>query len=482
MGKWLVLSWVLVLIATLVGMQAALFGTRGLPAPVQRWFGGAPAPLRKPMPAQKAAEPPAAPPVAKAEAKADAKTDAKLVQPESLEQGFIVMVTDKTRIANASSPIYMPSSHNGWNPSDPKMQLQAQSDQKWRIVWEKPTLDSRIAFKFARGAWEKVECDKDFKDIDNRMLPMVDVSGLKPGEKPVIELTIENWHDQMPGASGADAANRYRTINVSAGTLKRLEVVGGGGPGVRTLNRDLLVWLPPGYEEPENRTKTYPVLYLMDGQNLFDKHSAIPAEWGVDETAADLIKAGKIEPMIVVGVPHAGAKRSQEYTPFPMVDGAAPGGTEFIQFLMSEAMPRVARAFRVQTGPEHTGIGGSSLGAVIALEAATEHPDVFGKAICESMPLTMKDRAAFKHFATKQKWPGQIAMGMGGKEFGKDEGKESQNRQLTGAAAAFKELMNGKGLASDRFRLTVVEGAPHDETAWAKRLGAELEFLFPAKK
>ena len=83
-----------------------------------------------------------------------------------------------------------------WNPSDPKMQLQAQSDQKWRIVWEKPTLDSRIAFKFARGAWEKVETDKDFKDIDNRMLPMVDVSALKPGEKPVIELTIENYRKQ----------------------------------------------------------------------------------------------------------------------------------------------------------------------------------------------------------------------------------------------------------------------------------------------
>ena len=473
MGKWLALSWVLVLIATLVGMQGALFGTRGLPATVQRWFGGAPAPLRRVAPTPMEAQP---------AAKAEPKAGAKMVQPESLEQGFIVMVTDKTRIANASSPIYMPSSHNGWNPADPKMQLQAQSDQKWRIVWEKPTLDSRIAFKFARGAWERVETDKDFKDIDNRMLPMVDVSGLKPGEKPVIELTIEAWRDQMPGANVADANDRYRTINVGAGTLKRLEVVGGGGPGARTLNRDLLVWLPPGYEEPENRTRTYPVLYLMDGQNLFDKHGAIPAEGGVDETAAALIAAGKIEPIIVVGVPNAGAKRSQEYTPFAMIDGVRPGGTEFIAFLMNEAMPRVQRAFRVKSDPDNTAIGGSSLGAVIALEAATEHPGVFGKVICESMPMTTKERAAFKHFAAKKNWPRRIAMGMGGKEYGKDDKHEAQNRQLAGTAAAFKELMAGKGLASDRFRLIVDEGAPHDETAWAKRLGGELEFLFPAKK
>jgi predicted alpha/beta superfamily hydrolase len=186
--------------------------------------------------------------------------------------------------------------------------------------------------------------------------------------------------------------------------------------------------------------------------------------------------------MIVVGVPNAGAKRAEEYSPIAIVDNVAPAGSEFIAFLTGEAMPRVQRAFRVKTGPENTGIGGSSLGAVIAMEAATEHPEVFGKVICESMPMTTHERAVFKHFAAKKSWPRQIAMGMGGKEFGTDEKSEPQNRQLSATAAAFKELMAGKGLASDRFRLTVEEGAPHDETAWAKRLGGELEFLFPAKK
>ena len=129
MGKWFVWFWIIALISTLVGMQAFLFGTKGLPFRAR----GAPhgvtvAPSPAPQP------PPAAP------AKAGENTAGdKMVQPESLDQGFIIVVTDKSRHASAASPIHMPSSHNGWNPADPKMTLQAQSDSKWRIVWDKPT-------------------------------------------------------------------------------------------------------------------------------------------------------------------------------------------------------------------------------------------------------------------------------------------------------------------------------------------------------
>lgn len=476
MGRYFVIFWVVGVIGSIVGMQAALFGTKGLPRWAKDMFGSSTtmqtAAHPAPLPSAGNDQPAAAAP-------AGAKTGAKMVQPESLEQGFMVVVTDKARIANTSSPIFMPNSHNGWNPSDPKVQLTAQSDMRWRLVFEKPTLDSRIAFKFARGSWDNVESTADFKDVDNRMLPMVDISNLKPGEKPVIELEIVAWKDQAPGGAAASADNRYRTITVGAGRLERLEVVGGGGPGLTGLSRDALVWLPPGYDAPENKSRTYPVLYMADGQNLFQKHAGVPAEWSVDETAGRLIGENRIEPVIIVGIPHGGAKRSQEYLPIAVLDGVTPGAEGYIKFLTGEVMPRVERAFRVKTGPENTAIGGSSLGAVIAMEAATQRPEVFGKVLLESMPLANQFKPVFARFAQQKTWPTRVYFGMGGKEIPADAAASSQ---WSAGAQAFKELAAGKGLTDANFKFVLEPDAVHNEEAWAKRFGAAMEFLFPVVK
>jgi predicted alpha/beta superfamily hydrolase len=414
---------------------------------------------------------------AAAPAGAGAKAGAGKVQPESLAQGFIVVVTDETRTASAASPIYMPSSHNGWNPGDPKMKLEPQSDMKWRIEWSKPTLDSRVAFKFARGSWDAVETDAEFKDVENRMLPLVDASKLAPGEKPVIEFTVKGWKDKAPGgATKASATDRYRPIAVGAGTLRRVEVVGGGG--VPSLVRDVLVWLPPGYEDRANESRRYPVLYLMDGQNVFERLPGVPGEWGADETAARLIAEGKIEPLIIVGVPSAGAPRAQEYLTYPMVEGVTPRGAEFVDFLTGEVKPRVDRAFRTRPEAESTGVGGASLGASIALDAAQLRPDAFGKVLMESLPMVAGKRAAFAHFARAERWPAKVWFGMGGKE---DPKNAAVSEQSVAGAQAFAELARGKGLDGSRLRVQVDPEAEHNEVAWGKRLGAALEFLYPAK-
>jgi pullulanase len=398
-----------------------------------------------------------------------------MVQPESLPQGFIIVVDDTTKGASDASPIYLASSHNGWNPADPAMKLTRRSDMKWQIVLPKPTLDSRMAFKFARGAtWDLVEVDPDGKDIENRMLPAVDASKLGPGEKPVLEFAVPRWKDAKAAAPGA--SDPYRPIKVSAGTLRRVEVTGGGGDGTQT--RDLLVWLPPGYDDAANAARRYPVLYMQDGQNLFEKHGAIPAEWGVDETAARLIEEKAIEPLIVVGIPHAGAARMSEYAPVAMMDGVPPTGKRYIEFLLKEVKPRVDALFRTNPDAASTGIGGSSLGAAIAIEAATEHPEVFGKVLAESTPMTNKDRALFRYFAAKKTWPARIYFGMGGKELPNDPGTSAQ---LAASAQAFGELLKGKGFTGETLKIVVDPEAAHDEQAWAKRLPEALRFLFPPK-
>lgn len=465
MGKWFVWFWAVSVVGMLALMQVALFGTRGLPKPIRELFGSTTTMLTHDA----------------APAASTMADDKNMVDPESLPQGFIVVVTDKTKVANASSPIYMPSSHNGWNPGDKAMQLTAQSDMKWRIIWEKPKLDSRIAFKFARGSWESVECKPDFSNIENRLLPKVDITKLKSGEKPIIELEIAAWKDQAPGDPAKLELNRYRPITVSAGTLQRIEVIGGAQP---TISRDVLVWLPPGYDAPANADKHYSVLYLMDGQNVFEKLPSVPAEWNADETAAALIQKNEIEPIIIVGVPHARELRMSEYVPFAWSgsDKAPPRGKEFVNFLASEVKPRVDRAFRTKTDAANTAIGGASLGAVIAFEAATERPDVFGKVVAESMSfLGGKNRESFKHFAGKPKWPGTVVFGMGGKEGGKAATDDANNAGYVAGAQAFAELAKGKGLGQDRFKLVIDPDAVHNEEAWAKRLPDALKFLFPPK-
>lgn len=398
----------------------------------------------------------------------------RMVQPESLEQGFIIVVADQAKLASSESPIFMASSHNGWNPGDQNMKLSRRSDGKWQIAWKKPTLDSRIAFKFTRGSWDNVEMTAALENIDNRLLPEVDASRLAPGEQPVLEFTVPAWADQRQLDPAKLAGSPYREIKVSAGTIRRVDVLGGGAGPIR---RDLIVWLPPGYEAPENAQRDYPVLYMLDGQNIFDRMPGVPGEWKADETAAKLIAEGKIEPLIIVGIPHAGVQRPSEYLPYAALSGVEPNGSAFVQFLVDEVVPRIDRTFRTRKLREHRGIGGASLGGVMALEAGTEKPAIFGKVLAESTPLVVNKNAGFNHFAAKRNWPQKLYFGMGGRE----SGDAKANELYVASAQAFEELLAGKGLGKARAMVVIEPEATHDENAWAARLGSALVFLFPAQ-
>ena len=311
----------------------------------------------------------------------------EMISPETLPQGFVVIVTDANKQASASRPIYWASGKNSWNPGDNDYQLSPRSDGRWQIVFDGNSLGENVEFKFTLGGWGSVETDPEGQDIPNRTFPDVEVGSFKQGEKPVIELTVPRFR---VGGEGHAIAAEYRPLEVT-GTVKRLQVAGGAG-SADGMMRDLLVWLPPHYDE--NPGESYPVLYLMDGQNIFQKPSGTPAEWGADETATRLIQAGKIEPLIIVGVPHGGASRAEEYIPGSSASGKTifgrtPAGDDHVAWLAREVMPRVERAFRVRTGPANTGVGGASAGGLIALHAALERPDLFGRVFAESPALQL---------------------------------------------------------------------------------------------
>jgi predicted alpha/beta superfamily hydrolase len=407
-------------------------------------------------------------PAAEAAKAADAAPAAKMVRPESLEQGFVLVVKDAAGLASANSPIYLAGSHNGWDPSDRTQILTPRSDLRWQIVVPKLKSDAGLAFKFTRGNWDTCEVSDALADIDNRSLPMVDASKLAPGEKPIFEFVVPKWADQRPNSAARPDLDPYYTISAT-GTVRRVQVAGGGVPALR----DVLVWLPPGYEDEANKDRRYPVLYLQDGQNIFMKMPTAPGEWGADETATKLIEAGKVEPMIIVAMPNSGRGRMSEYSPFPIVNDAAPRGREYVQWLTSEVMPRIDRAFRTKTGPANTAIGGSSLGAVIALYAAQSRSDVFGSVLAESLPLTNADGAVATYFSTQSAWPSRLFLGVGGKEFDTPEA----SKRLVIATQALEAAIKSKS-ASTKVALAVDPAGEHNELAWSERFGRALEFLF----
>ena len=175
--------------------------------------------------------------------------------------------------------------------------------------------------------------------------------------------------------------------------------------------RFLRVWLPPQYDDAENSERHYPVLYLNDGQNLFEAATSFNGvEWQVDETADRLIRERALPSMIVVGIDNAGKDRLREYMPHrsmhPMTVRAQ--GRRYPVFLMKEVMPFVERTYRVATSPENTGLGGSSLGALIALYTAMARPGVFGRLLLESPSLWASNRQAIKESRTVRIWPERI--------------------------------------------------------------------------
>lgn len=241
--------------------------------------------------------------------------------------------------------------------------------------------------------------------------------------------------------------------------------------------RFLRVWLPPGYDARENSLRQYPVFYLNDGQNLFESSTSFNGvEWQVDETASRLILENVVPPMIIVGLDHAGKDRIREYLPYrslqPMILRVQ--GTRYPDFLIKEVMPLVSRNYRIASGEENTGLGGSSLGALISLYTAIVRPGVFGRLLLESPSLWSSNRQIIKESRLVKKWPERILLATGTAEAG----REDHDRSVVDDVRELAGIMRRAGLGDRRLRLVIEEGATHNESAWARRFPEDLTFLF----
>src|SRR5664279_3967775 len=245
--------------------------------------------------------------------------------------------------------------------------------------------------------------------------------------------------------------------------------------------RNLRVWLPANYFAPVNRNKRYPVLYMQDGQNLFDEATAFNHEWKFDETVQFLTGSMMIHPMIVVGIDNT-PRRSNEYLPYPDADNKALGkyemqdvhGKEYGDFVINEVMPLIQKKYRVLLGAHNTGIGGSSYGGVVTLYTVLAHPGVFGKALIESPPLLIGNKQLLQDAEKATQFPERMYVAIGTAE---DSDEKSSARDVD-AVQDLEKILRAKGLGPKKLKVVVEEGAKHNEIAWSKRLQRALVFLY----
>ena len=240
--------------------------------------------------------------------------------------------------------------------------------------------------------------------------------------------------------------------------------------------RMLRVWLPPDYDDAENM-REYPVLYLNDGQNLFDRATAYTGiEWQVDETVDRLIRERKIPPMIIVGIDNAADARVKEFVPYRSFHPPVlrPLGRKYPDFLVGEVMPFIEQRYRVARRVENTGLGGSSLGGLIALYTVMARPGSFGRLLVESPSLYISNRQLFRDSRGFRRWPTRVFLGVGTRETG----REDKDQEIVKDVRELEQILRRAGLSQERLRVRTDEGATHNEAAWAARFPEALTFLF----
>lgn len=337
-----------------------------------------------------------------------------------------------------------------WRPD--AVPLSLREDGRW-FAEVSVSRGAELEYKFTLGSWESVEKGSEGEELDNRRLVA--------NRDDVVQATVARWRNPGGGRVTGDSI----TGDLRVHERFRSSVLGN--------ERRLLVWLPPGYDPRASRL--YPVLYMQDGQNLFDTRTGFGGmEWNVDETANRLIRARRIRPLIIVGIENT-SSRIDEYTPSADPEYGGGGGGEYAQFLLDEVKPFIDRTYRTDARPEGTGVAGSSLGGLISLYLCKTRPDAFSRCAAMSPSLWWDDRRLLRECAEDDDaW-------MSGKRFwidvGTAEGGSSQVhvQNARDLAGVFAEA----GLRSGRdYTYYEDRGAGHNERAWSARFERVLRFLY----
>jgi len=254
----------------------------------------------------------------------------------------------KTAVRN----VFLAGDFNNWNPGDSTWQLKQLPTGNYELMKNMPK--GNYSFKVTKGSWDMVESNVSGQDKGNRDLTI--------NHDTTVTINVEGWKDDHP------AQEKKHTASPNVHIIsEKFEIP--------QLNRERRVWiyLPADYATSR---KKYPVIYMHDGQNLFDEYTAGYGEWGIDEIM-DKIPADK--QCIIVGIDHGGDYRITEYDPYDSKYGKG-RGDDYVDFLAKTLKPYIDKNYRTKKDAKYTTIAGSSMGGLISAYAVLKYPDVFGNA------------------------------------------------------------------------------------------------------
>lgn len=343
---------------------------------------------------------------------------------------FIIRELNSQTPDNAE--FFIAGSMNNWNPADRNFSFSKNGDGHYEL---KASLPAGInEYKITRGSWENAETRQGGQPLANRTI------NLK--RDTTIYVSIANWQDNFK------AKPREHTASPNVHILD-------SEFDIPQLNRKRRVWvyLPPDYE---TSGKKYPVIYMHDGQNLFDSFTSGYGEWGIDESMDSLYQAGK--PMaIIVGVDHGGEYRLTEYNPYDNKRFGKGMGDEYTDFLAKTLKPLIDRKYRTLSAAKNTTVAGSSMGGLISMYAAAKYPKVFGRAGVFSPAFWVAP---------------EIYSYVSGKKFRKQKlffvaGELESNEMVPDMQKLYDQLLL-QGVKKNNMQLIIAPDGKHSEWFWKR--------------
>jgi predicted alpha/beta superfamily hydrolase len=347
----------------------------------------------------------------------------------------------------ANATLYVAGTFNSWNPGDAAYALTYNAADGSYSVTLPASVTGTIEYKFTRGTWAMVETNATNGSIANRSYTIGSSTG-------PVQHQVLNWED-LGGTSVPSTA----TVNVSIISTSF---------AMPQLGRSRRVWLylPNDYA---TSTRRYPVLYLQDGQNIFDARTAFAGEWGVDETLSQLQASGQDATGCIVVAVDNGANRLDEYSPWNNPQYGGGQGDAYVDFLAQTLKPYIDANYRTLPGRENTGIAGSSMGALIATYAAVRYPAVYGKVGALSPAYWFARQPLMQYLQQHPANPGTRFYFVSG---------ITESASMVADMSAVRDSLQRHGVPAANLHFNTRADGQHAEWFWRREFGPAYQWLY----